>query len=101
MARQKGDGKGRMGGRKPGTPNKVPPPSKERLRDFVMDNYDAFCDAFKRIDDPYKKCDIYIKVNSFVTPKLAAVDVKADVQKKTYEDDIARLYEELDKANRK
>lgn len=101
MARQKGDGRGRLGGRQKNTPNKIARPSKEQMASFITDYYDDFKRAFEKIDDPAKKCDIYLKVNAFVTPKLAAVDVKADVHKKTYEEDIARLYEEVDKANKK
>ncbi len=56
-----------------------------------MEGFEQFKASFREIDDPYKKCDIYIKVMSFVTPKLAAVDLKADVHRKTFEDELEEM----------
>ena len=47
--RQKGDGKGRLGGRAAGTPNKITVLTKEIIQEFVAENYDAAFDAWKAI----------------------------------------------------
>ena len=94
MARPKGDGKGRMGGRKPGTPNKVGAELRPLMKDFTVEGFEDFKTSFEKIDDPYKKCDIFLKVLAFVTPKLAAVDMKADVVKKTFIQELEEMSKE-------
>ena len=92
--RVKGDGRGRMGGRKAGTPNKINAELRQLMKDFTVEGFEEFKASFKKIDDPYKKCDIYLKVTSFVTPKLAAVDLKADVSRKSFADELDEMSKE-------
>lgn len=45
---------------------------KKLLRDFSMENFNIFKEAFNRLDDR-QKCDTYIKVLKHVVPTISAV----------------------------
>lgn len=97
MARQKGDGKGRNGGgRKKGTPNKVPKDTRVQLMDFVMTRYPVFVKSFDEIDDPKAKCKVYTDVLAFCVPKLATVDMKPADSLRTLADELDELSAERD-----
>lgn len=96
--RQKGDGKGRLGGRKAGTPNKVTKPMRELLANFCEQNFEEFVAAFHVIADPKDKCKVYLDAQAFVTPKLSSVDLKADTGRKSYEEELEELEKERARA---
>lgn len=91
MARQKGDGRGRLGGRKKGTPNKVTSELREVIKDFVTENFDQFKAEWKEMDDPRDKCEIYVKMCNFVLPKLSSVEMDAKVEDTSYQDELDAL----------
>lgn len=61
----------KTGGRQKGVRNKNTE-MKENLRNFVLDNYDAFCDSFSKLSAK-DKCAVYMKAVDFVVPKISAV----------------------------
>ncbi len=91
-----GDGKGRQGGgRKPGTPNKITATMRELLSGFCEENFQEFKESWKKIKSPKDKCKIYLEAQAFVTPKLAAVDLKTNVKRKSFEDDLDAIQKGL------
>ena len=98
MPRHPGDGRGQQGvGRRPGTRNKVTVEMRELLSNFCDEKFEDFKEAFNNIKSPKDKCDIYLKAQAFVTPKLTSVDLKPDSLRKTYEqelDEIAGIVQE-------
>lgn len=91
MARQKGDGKGRMGGRKAGTPNKNTAEKKELFRAFIEGRWKEFEETFESIDDPVRKCSIFIDLLPFAYPRLASVEYKDKTQPKTLQDELDEI----------
>lgn len=91
--REKNDGRGRLGGRAKGVPNKITATMRELLTKFSADTYDDFVDAFHKIDNPKDKCTVWLNAQAFVTPKLSSVDVKETGKTKTFKDEL----DEIDK----
>ena len=79
MARRKGDGLGRVGGRKKGTPNKVTAEFREMIKKFATENYENFIDDWTKITDKEKKCRLYIEMVKFVLPSLSSVSLENNV----------------------
>lgn len=75
MARQKNDGKGRMGGRKAGTPNKVTVLNGELVQCLLDDNFPKAKKLLAEIDDPNDFWRIYLKLMEFRLPKMSSVDI--------------------------
>lgn len=94
MGRQKGDGRGRLGGRAKGTPNIVTAGLRECIRKFADDKFDDFLKTWSKIEDPKDKCDIYVKCCNFVLPKLSSVQVDANVKDMSYQDELDELSKE-------
>ena len=74
MPREKNDGKGRLGGRAAGTPNKITVLTKEIIQEFVAENYDAAFDAWKAIKNPKQKFEMFLKLLEFIMPRMASVE---------------------------
>lgn len=91
MSRQKGDGQGRLGGRKKGTPNKVTAEKKARIAAFMENNWDKFDQAFKDLTDPKEICQTYLAMMPYYKPKLAAVEYKDKTPAKTFKDELDEL----------
>lgn len=89
--RQKGDGLGRLGGRKAGTPNKVTKETRELISKFVESRWDEFLAAYDEIVDPDKKCTIMVSLLPFIAPKMASVDYKGNMAVKTYAEELDEL----------
>lgn len=89
--RVKGDGKGRQGGRKKKTPNKLDKERRDVLAKFLDDKFEEFKEAWDAIDDPYKKCSIYTDLIPFATPKLQSIELKEQTGRKTFEDELDEL----------
>lgn len=94
MGRQKGDGRGRLGGRSKGTPNKMTVDLREAIREFVDGNFNEFVKTWKDIKIPKYKCDIYIALCKFVLPTLSAVNMNAQVEQKTFSEELEELSRE-------
>lgn len=88
MPRQKGDGKGRLGGRAKGTPNKTSAATREKITQFVLERWDDFLLAYDSIKDSEKKCQIMVSVLPFTAPKLSSVDYKDTTPGKTFKDEL-------------
>ena len=89
MARPKGDGRGQMGGgRKKGTQNKVTREMRAMVADFLEGNWDAFKTAFDNIVEPDKKCNIYLQLLPYATPKLQSMELKQPEKPKTFKDEL-------------
>ena len=89
--RKKGDGLGREGGRKKGTPNKLNKERRELLAKFLDDKFDEFMCAWDSIDDPYKKCSVYTALIPFATPKLQSIELLEQKGRKSFEDELDEI----------
>lgn len=75
MARQKNDGRGRMGGRQMGTPNKDNQCQKEWIRKFLADNRKQIEEDWKKLS-PSERWKMYEKLTQYVVPKVMATRVE-------------------------
>ena len=95
--RRKGDGRGREGGRKKGTPNKVNKETRALIANFVEENWEQFKEDFRSIADPEKKCSIFMQMMSYYAPKLSSVEYKDKTPAKTFQDELDELSGETTK----
>lgn len=65
------EGHKKLGGRKAGTRNKNAE-MKDNMRNFALDNFDDFKEAYKELS-AREKCCVYLKVVDFVVPKVSSV----------------------------
>lgn len=75
MARQKNDGKGRLGGRAKGTPNKKTNTQKEWIRQFLTENREQIAEDWKKLS-PKDRWTMYEKLTQYVVPKVMATRVE-------------------------
>lgn len=68
MARQKNDGRGRMGGRKKGTPNKVTGTVKEWLADLIDRNREQIEEDLRQLE-PRERLAVLEKFMQYIVPK--------------------------------
>lgn len=94
MARPKGDGRGRLGGRAKGTPNKTTKSMRALMTKFCEEKYEDFVLAYERILNPKERCEVYLKAQSFVTPKLNAVDLDVKDTDHSFKSELERMAEE-------
>ena len=88
MARQKNDGKGRMGGRAKGTPNKTTAAIKDWLTEVMNGERARFLASLHNLSsDEFVKH--YIALMPYVAPKQQSVDVRATIEQEYKE--IERL----------
>ena len=93
--RFKGDGKGRQGGRKKGTPNKSTEELRALITKFVNEKWEDFVSAYDSIEDPDKKCRITIDLMQFAVPKLASIEYKDKDKPKTLADELDEMSGEM------
>lgn len=67
MARQKNDGRGRMGGRQKGTPNKVNAKLQNIIADFCMEHFNEIQEKWAEVN-PKDALQFYLKLLRFTTP---------------------------------
>lgn len=70
--RKKNDGKGRMGGRKAGTPNKVTGTVKEWIASIIDGNRKQFEDNLEKLE-PGERVRIISNLLQYVTPKMQSI----------------------------
>ena len=70
--RKKNDGKGRMGGRKAGTPNKVTGTVKEWIASIIDGNRKQFEDDLEKLE-PGERVRIISNLLQYVTPKMQSI----------------------------
>lgn len=84
MARQKNDGRGRLGGRIKGTPNKVTGTLKNWITDLINSNRLQMENDLQKLD-PKDRLIFLEKLMQYVIPKQAAQQVKLDFESLTDE----------------
>lgn len=99
MGRNKNDGRGRLGGRQKGTPNKT----TSTLREAIAEQWKRYQESgqFKKdLDalDPQSRAVIMEKYAQYISPKMKAVDVEMNMNATvlTIEDKLRRLCGEDD-----
>jgi len=90
MARPKNDGRGRIGGRKKGTPNKTTKERRELIGEFLNENWEDFKAQYKAADGP-TKLKIYMEMIPYTTPKMASIDYTEKKDVKTLGDELAEI----------
>ena len=96
MARKKGDGRGRLGGRAPGVPNKVKHDTKQIIMAIVEKNAEKAEQMLAMVVDPKDWVTLWIKLNEFVTPKMAAVSVSTAKSACDLKSELEEMAEEED-----
>ena len=84
MARQKNDGRGRLGGREKGTPNKVTGTLKNWITDLINSNRLQMEKDLKNLA-PKDRLIFFEKLMQYVIPKQASQQVKLDFESLTDE----------------
>lgn len=79
MARQKNDGRGRLGGRKAGTPNKTTKEVKDWVSGLLTDGRARFEQSLLQIS-PEDYIKTYMGLLPYVTPKMQAVTLEATLE---------------------
>ena len=77
MGRKKDDGKGRLGGRAKGTPNKISGTVKEWLQAVIDNNREQFEDDLKSLE-PNERIKVISNLFQYVVPK-ASTDSNDDI----------------------
>lgn len=95
MARQKNDGRGRLGGRAAGTPNKVSGTLKEWLTSLIDKNRDQIEKDLQDLE-PKERLQMMEKLMQYVIPKQAAQQVKLDFDNMT-DEQLEQLVNEITK----
>ena len=79
MARQKNDGKGRLGGRAKGTPNKVTSDLKTWVASILDGGREKFLESLDGLE-PSEYVRVFTGLLNYVLPKQQAVSVEAQVE---------------------
>ena len=87
MSRQKNDGRGRIGGRAKGTPNKTTSTVKEWLTKLIQDNRQQVEDDLRNVL-PEERLRIIASLLNYVVPKQQTVSI---------EESMAAEYRELER----
>lgn len=93
MARQKNDGRGRLGGRQKGTPNK----STSSLREIISEQWRHYQESgqFKEdleALDPQTRAVVMERYAQYIAPKMKSVDMNETITARlTIEDKLRRL----------
>lgn len=80
MAREKNDGRGRMGGRKKGTPNKTTSKVRDWLARLIDKNRKQMEEDLQALT-PRERLQILERLMGYVVPKQQAVSTKNDYSK--------------------
>lgn len=78
MGRKKDDGRGRLGGRAKGTPNKINASLKEFIKNLIDDNRNQIIADMKELE-PYQRLLFIERLIGYVLPKQAAVDIQSQI----------------------
>lgn len=95
MARQKNDGRGRIGGRSKGTPNKVTSTIKDWISQIIDDNREQVEKDLRKLS-PKDRLQMFEKLMQYVIPKQQSVRADIDLSKLS-ETQIDLIVEELTK----
>ena len=78
--RKPGDGRGRLGGRVAGTPNKATKIGKDAILQLIAKNWVLFEENLEAIESPKDYCMVIMKLMEYVFPKMSSVEVKGDIE---------------------
>lgn len=95
MARQKNDGKGRIGGRQKGTPNRVTASVKEWVAQVIDKNRRQMERDIKSLE-PKDRLQMLEKLMQYVVPKQQTVSANVDFNKLS-DEQLNTLIDELTK----
>lgn len=95
MARQKNDGRGRIGGRSKGTPNKVTSTVKDWISQLIDDNRSQIEKDIKKLS-PKDRLQMFEKLMQYVIPKQQSVRADVDLSKLS-ESQLDLIVDELTK----
>lgn len=101
MSREKGDGRGRLGGRQKGTPNRTTSTAREWITKLIDGNRAQIKRDLKELA-PKDRLQILEKFMQYVLPKQQAVSANVDINKLTdgqVETVIAQLTQDIDNEN--
>ena len=95
MARPKNDGRGRIGGRAKGTPNKTTAALRQVLADTWRQYYDSgqFHADIQALD-PATRATVMEKYAQYFAPRMKAIDISGSIDTTTHttiEDHLRRL----------
>lgn len=94
MPRQKNDGRGRLGGRAKGTPNKVTTDLKTWIASILDDGRGRFVEDLGALQ-PIERVKIYVTLLNYIIPKQQAVEANVTDQKieaaKSLFEDLLRI----------
>lgn len=79
MPRQKNDGKGRLGGRQKGSPNKVTASLRDSIKGFLDRNWKTIETDFSDLE-PAQRIALYERFLQYVTPKMSSNELKIDYE---------------------
>lgn len=82
MSRQKNDGRGRLGGRTKGTPNKSTTDLKNWLSGILNDNRETFENDLKMLL-PEERVRLMSSLFAYIIPKQQALSIEEQVSKET------------------
>ena len=95
MPRQKNDGRGRLGGRAAGTPNKISGTLKGWLTSLIDKNREQIEKDLQNLE-PKERLQIIERLMQYVIPKQAAQQVKLDFDSLT-DEQLQQLVNEMTK----
>lgn len=98
MARSKDDGRGRLGGRAKGTPNKVTTELRDKFREFVQDNFETFKEEWEELEAK-DKCKVFLDICKFVVPALTSVELNDKTEQNSEIEEILRQLRDEEKGN--
>lgn len=78
MTFKAGDPKPPGSGKKKGQPNKSTRDVREAIARFAQSTVEDFARWVSEIDDPAKRCDIYLKALEYHVPKLSRAEVTGE-----------------------
>ncbi len=92
--RTKGDGKGKTGGRKKGSKNKVSAEMRDIMKELYENNMDKAQKMLDLLVDPKDWIYAYIKLAEFCVPKKAAVNITAEKKPTDFKSELEQWTQE-------
>lgn len=90
VGRKKNDGRGRLGGRAKGTPNKITTDLKTWVASILDDGRDKFVESLNGLE-PFEYIRVFTGLLNYVLPKQQAMSIEAQIEAEYKE--IERLLE--------
>lgn len=72
----------KTGGREPGTPNRLTKQMRERINDFLENNFSMIESDLLALE-PKERVRFYLELLAFALPKLKAMDLTTDISNST------------------